>query len=278
MRNIELRHKSPHSFSGRCLKQMLMGTVLALLATPILAAEPKKGNELTLGAGVDVAPRYSGSDENRATAALVLDYSMANGFFASTVRGIGYGNSIGKLDYSVALSYRAGRKDRDVDSDSTSYGSDHLRGMGDVKGSAISVLGLGYEVTDWLNLQLHAEVPISQRNNGAALHFGVVSPLYTSSKNSVALALTASWGTSKYMQTYYGVTASQSAASGFARHDAGSGIYAYSLNMDWTHKLNKNWSVVASAGVTQLAGDARDSSIVQRKTSPTGSLKVTYSF
>lgn len=62
------------------------------------------------------------------------------------------------------------------------------------------------------------------------MHFGIASPLYTSPENSVTLALTGSWGSSKYMQTYYGVSAAQSAASGFARHDAGSGIYAYSLN------------------------------------------------
>lgn len=278
MRNIELHAKPSHSTSGRNVKKLLLGGVLALLVAPVLAAEQRQDNELTFGGGIDVASRYSGSDESRAVAAVVLDYSMVNGFFASTTRGIGYGNSIGKFDYSAALSYRAGRKDRDVNSDFISYGSNHLRGMGDVKGSAVGVLGLGYAVTDWLNLQLQAEVPISQRNNGAALHFGIISPLYTSSKNSVKLGLTSSWGTGKYMQTYYGVTTSQSAASGFTRHDAGSGIYAYSLNMDWTYRINKNWSAAASAGVTQLAGDARDSPIVQRKTSPTGNLKVTYSF
>ncbi|MEQ9923562.1 MipA/OmpV family protein [Pectobacterium brasiliense] len=278
MRNIDLHHKFLHSLSGRALKKLLSGAVLALLATPTLAAEQKQGNELTLGGGVDVAPRYSGSDESRVTTALVIDYSMVNGFFVSTTRGIGYGNSIGKLDYSAALSYRAGRKDRDVDSDSISYGSDHLRGMGDVKGSAVGVLGLGYKVTDWLNLQVQAEVPVSQRSNGEALHFGIISPLYTSSKNSVTLALTGSWGTSEYMQTYYGVNASQSAASGFAQHDVGSGIYAYSLNADWAHKFNQSWSMIATAGFTQLTGDARNSPIVQRKASPTGSLKVTYSF
>ena len=50
------------------------------------------------------------------------------------------------------------------------------------------------------------------------------------------------------------------------------------MNLDWTHKLTSRWSVLASAGVAQLTGDAGDSPIVQRKTSPTGSLKVTYSF
>lgn len=63
--------------------------------------------------------------------------------FVSTTRGIGYGNSFGNLDYNAALSYRAGRKDRDVSSDSIASGSDDLRGMGDIKGSAIVVRGWG---------------------------------------------------------------------------------------------------------------------------------------
>ena len=278
MRNCKLRHRFPRSLIGRSVKSILSGAVLALLATTALAADQRQGNVLTLGGGVDVAPRYSGSDKSRVTAAQVVDYAMANGFFISTTRGLGYGNRVGNLDYSAALSYRAGRKDRDVSSDSIASGSDYLRGMGDIKGSVVVVPGLGYRITDWLNVQLQAEVPVSERDNGEAVHFGIASPLYTSPENSVTLALTGSWGSSKYMQTYYGVSAAQSAASGFARHDAGSGIYAYSLNLDWTHKLTSRWSLLAAAGVTQLTGEAGDSPIVQRKTSPVGSLKVTYSF
>ncbi len=247
------------------MKSILSGAVTALLATPALAAGQRRDNVLTTGGGVDVAPRYSGSDKSRVTAAQVVDYAMANGFFISTTRGLGYGNRVGNSDYSAALSYRAGRKDRDVSSDSIASGSDYLRGMGDIKGSAVVVPGLGYRITDWLNVQLQAEVPVSERDNGEAVHFGIASPLYTSPENSVTLALTGNWGSSKYMQTYYGVSAAQSAASGFARHDAGSGIYAYSLNSDWTHKLTSRWSLLAAAGVTQLTGEAGDSPIVQRK-------------
>ncbi|AFP69898.1 TPA: MipA/OmpV family protein [Enterobacter kobei] len=278
MRNIELRHTYPHLFSDRSVKKMVPGIVLALLATPVLATEQHQENVLTLGGGVDVAPRYSDSDKSRVSAAQVVDYAMAKGFFISTARGIGYGNNIGNLDYSAAVSYRAGRKDKDVSSDSLGAGSDELRGMGEIKGSAIVVPGLGYKVTDWLNLQLQTEVPVSVRDNGEAVHFGITSPLYTSTKNAVTLALTGSWGSSKYMQTYYGVSDAQSAASGFARHDASAGIYAWSMNLDWNHKLTSRWSVLAAAGITQLTGEAGDSPIVQRKTSPTGSLKVTYRF
>lgn len=278
MRNTEPHHKFLPAFAGRPLKKILPGALLALLATPTLAAEPPLRTSLTVGGGVDVAPRYSGSDENRVSTALVLDYSMRNGFFFSSTRGLGYGNNLGNVDYSAALSYRTGRKDHNVDSDDMNDGSDHLRGMGNIKGSALGVVGLGYNFTPWLSAQLQAEVPFSQRDNGAALHVGIVSPLYHSPKNSVTMALTSSWGTNDYMQTYYGVSAPQSAASGFTQYDAGSGIYAWSLNLDWTHNFTERWSVVADAGYTQLAGDARNSPIVQRKSSPTGSLKVTYRF
>lgn len=141
---------------------------------------------------------YSGSDKSRVGAAQVVDYAMENGFFISTTRGVGYGNNIGNLDYSAAVSYRTGRKDKDVSSDSISSGSDYLRGIGDIKGSAIVVPGLGYKVTDWLHLQLQAEVPVSERDNGEAVHFGIISPLYTSPKNEVTLALTSSWGRQAY--------------------------------------------------------------------------------
>lgn len=278
MRNTEPHRKFLPAFAGCPLKKILPGALLALLATPTLAAEPPLRTSLTVGGGVDVAPRYSGSDENRVSTALVLDYSMRNGFFVSSTRGLGYGNNLGNVDYSAALSYRTGRKDHNVDSDDMNDGSDYLRGMGNIKGSALGVVGLGYNFTPWLSAQLQAEVPFSQRDNGAALHVGIVSPLYHSPKNSVTMALTSSWGTNDYMQTYYGVSAPQSAASGFTQYDAGSGIYAWSLNLDWTHNFTERLSVVADAGYTQLAGDARNSPIVQRKSSPTGSLKVTYRF
>ena len=75
MRHIELRHSFPLSLPGLSLKKIVPGALLVLLATPVLAAE-QQGNVLTLGGGVDVAPRYSGSDKNRATTAVVVDYAM----------------------------------------------------------------------------------------------------------------------------------------------------------------------------------------------------------
>lgn len=182
MRNIELRHTFPHLLPGRSLKNLVPGFVLALLTMPALAAEQSQGNVLTLGGGVDVAPRCSGSDKTRVSAAQVVDYAMANGFLSAPREGSVTATTLATLDYSAALSYRVGRKDKDVSSDSISSGSDELRGMGEIKGSAIIVPGLEYRVTDWLHLQMQVEVPVSERDNGEAVHFGISSPFYTSPK------------------------------------------------------------------------------------------------
>ncbi|HCR0852598.1 TPA: MipA/OmpV family protein, partial [Enterobacter hormaechei] len=52
MRNITLRNSFPRSRIGRSMKSILPGAVLALLATPTLAADQPQGNVLTLGGGV----------------------------------------------------------------------------------------------------------------------------------------------------------------------------------------------------------------------------------
>ncbi|MFJ3045984.1 MipA/OmpV family protein [Herbaspirillum chlorophenolicum] len=257
---------------------LLVVAALAVLAAPTQAAETPKGDVFTLGAGAAIGPRYSGSDQNRAGIGLALDYATSNGFFIGTKRGIGYGSHAGKVDYSIALGYREGRKDSNQNGFMGRSGSDYLRGMGEIKGSATTLLSLGYTVTDWLRLGLQAEVPLSQRDNGSALHFGASSPFYTSGADELTLGLTGSWGNRKYVQTYYGVTAAQSAASGFRQHGAKSGIYAYTLELGWKHKFDANWSLMASAGAMQLTGDAGDSPIVKRKTAPVGSVFVTYSY
>lgn len=291
MQSIEscqaLRSRRLFSSVFRILQQpcpplaMLAVAALAVLAAPTQAAETPKapqGDVLTLGAGVAIGPRYSGSDKNRAGLGLAFDYAASNGFFIGSTRGIGYGSQVGKMDYSIALSYREGRKDSNQSSFMGRTGSDYLRGMGEVKGSATALLGLGYTATDWLRLGLKAEVPLSQRDNGSALHFGASSPFYTSASDELTLGLTGSWGDRKYTQTYYGVTAVQSAASGFRQHRAKSGIYAYTLELGWKHKFDANWNLMASAGVMQLTGDAGDSPIVKRKTAPVGSVFITYSY
>lgn len=263
----------------------LLPALLALSA-PAWAADPSDGEEdenvLLMGAGVAVSSKYSGSDENRVTPALGIDYSMANGFFASTLRGVGWGSSVGGFNYSAALSYRAERVDRDDDDKflggSTSNGGDELRGMGRVEGSALALVSAGWTPNRWFGVSVTLEEPLSRRENGRAYHVGFTSTVYAGERNDITLGLTGHGGDRDYLQTYYGVTAAQSRASGFRAYAPKAGLYAISTGVDWTYRINDHWGLYTSVGAERLSGDAAGSPIVQRKTAPSAFVMATYRF
>ncbi|WP_207760430.1 MipA/OmpV family protein [Herbaspirillum robiniae] len=260
---------------------LLCGAAAPVVAQPVdpalASAAPGEG-VLTLGAGAAFGPRYSGSDKRAGSAALLFDYVSPGGFFAGTARGIGYGNQHGMWRYSAALGYRPGRKDSDQNGLTGATGSAYLRGMGEVKGSAVALLGVGLAPADWVALALQAELPLSQRDNGSVLRFSFSTPLYRGQDDTLTFGLTASFGDGKYMRTYYGVSESQSAASGFAAYRPKAGLFEHRLELGWRHKFNAEWAFNVSAGVRQLTSDAGKSPIVQRKTAPVGSLFVTYTY
>ena len=249
-----------------------------LMCGQAYAADDKDGNTLTLGAGVGLTARYSGSDENVVGPVLGIDYQMQNGFYASTTRGIGWGSKVDDLQYSLGIGYRGERKEKKEGIFTGNSGSDKLKGMGDIKGSVTAMFSANYTVTKWLSLSAMVETPLSKRENGTAFHLGVSSPLYATSDDTLTLGLTASIGDSKYLQTYYGVTAVQSGNSGYAEYKPKSGLYAVSTELSWVHKLDKNWSVTSLVGAVGLTGDASKSPIVKRKVSPNAAIFVSYSY
>lgn len=268
-----------------------IGVLLALLVIAVLSAksahaeDAKPGakaaateNTLIIGAGAAFGPRYSGSDQNMAGPILLLDYSTPSGFFASTMRGLGYGSTIGNFNYSAALGYRGGREEKDESDFGFSSGSTRLRGMGDIKGSASAILSLGYTPVEWLNLSVTADLALSQRNNGNAFHFGASSPFYSAGNDKLTLAATASVGDSKYMQTYYGVTGLQHRNSGYRAFKPKSGLYEVNASLSWEHSFDTHWALETMAGVTRLQGDAAKSPLASRRLSPNAAVYVTYTY
>jgi outer membrane protein len=271
-----------HASRLGCAAALLMLSVPAWAATPLDAEENADENVLLMGAGVAVSPKYSGSDEKRVTAALGIDYSMANGFFASTMRGVGWGSSIGRFNYSAALSYRAEREDKDDDDKflggSTTNGGDELRGMGRIEGSALALVSAGWSPNRWFGMSLALEEPLSRRENGRAYHIGFTSTVYAGERNDITLNLAGHGGDRDYLQTYYGVTAQQSQTSGFRVHSPKAGLYAISTGVDWTYRINEHWGILASVSAERLSGDAGRSPIVESRTAPSALVLATYRF
>ncbi|NVD72928.1 MipA/OmpV family protein [Duganella sp. BJB1802] len=255
----------------------LISAAAACLLLPSLALAADD-SQFTLGGGVAAGARYSGSKQNTVAPVVVLDYSHASGFFASTLRGIGYGGEAAPLTYSAALGYRGERKEKNEKGIFGNTGSADLKGMGDIKGSATANLRLGYKPLSMLEFNVGAEIPLSQRENGKTYRAGVTAQLLDAPNDHVSLGATAGFADNKYAQTYYGVTAKQAAASQFKAYQAKSGLYEANLMLTWQHKIDQKWSVTSMLGANHLLRDASRSPLTQRKTSPTGAVYVSYAY
>jgi outer membrane scaffolding protein for murein synthesis (MipA/OmpV family) len=231
------------------------------------SAEPKTspaaGDSLTVGAGVAYVPEYVGSDKNRVLPVPFLERTFDNGAFISTMRGVGFQTTVEGFNLSAALGYGGARKDHKT----TFSGSDDLRGMGDIDGAAQAVLGVGYQLGR-VGLNFSTAQNLGHRENGATYTLGAKMALYTSASDQIGLSAGAVYGDDKHAQTYFGVTAAQSASSGYKAYTAKAGFETASATLNWNHVIDKTWSVHTMVGVTRVLGDAADSPLTKRKTTP----------
>jgi outer membrane scaffolding protein for murein synthesis (MipA/OmpV family) len=227
-------------------------------------AAPDKGDSFTAGIGLAYVPEYAGSDKSRVLPLPVLERTYSNGVFLSTQRGIGYQAKLGDFTLSAALGYDAGRKDH---KENYFSGSDALKGMGDIDGTAQALLSVGYQLGS-VGLSLTTKQNLGHREYGAAYILGLNAPLYTSATDQIGFGASAVYGDNKRMQTYFGVTAEQSAASGYKAYSAKAGFESVAAGVNWNHVLDANWSVRSAIGVNHLASDAADSPLTKRKTTP----------
>ncbi len=261
------------------MRKRLSISCLALLPgiwlspSQVLAAE--SSYSLSLNAGV--APRYQGSKQYTVTVMPGLRAEFGNGFFIDPTRGgAGYATHFANgMFASAAVSYDPGRAD---ESRYGRPGSDDLRGMGSVKGSLLGAFTVGGRIVGETTASATLEVPISNRDRGWSAHVDVAAPVYSWGANKITVSPSLSFGSRKYMQTYFGVTPQQAADSGFAPYTADSGLQAASLTVAWKHTFSRNWAMQAAVGTTRLLGNAAKSPIVQNKQSYFGGTGIVYTF
>ncbi|MYM98313.1 MipA/OmpV family protein [Duganella vulcania] len=236
--------------------------------------KPGAGDSLTLGAGLAYVPEYTGGKKSRVVPLPYLERTFDNGAFLSTMRGVGFQTSVSGVGLSAALTYGGARADHKRNAFD---GSDALKGMGDIQGAARAVLAASYQVGT-VGLSLSTTQNLAHRDHGATYSLGASMPLYTTASDQVGLSASTEYADKKHMQTYFGVTAAQSAASGYQAYTPKSGFTNVSMGVNWNHVLDKNWSVHTAAGFSHLTGDAADSPLTKRKTTPMLMTGIAYKF
>lgn len=253
-------------------RYLLAAAAAASLSPYALAAEPE--STFTAGVGVAVVPKYFGADEMQGMPLIDLAYEHRSGFFAGTRDGIGFRSAAGPFQVSAALGYSSGRRERDSH---RRFGSEALKGMGDVRSSATANLGIGYDF-GFMALGMKAELALNHRERGNRYELAAQVPLLADGKDNVALFASLDVADRKNMQTFYGVTAQQSARSGYRVYTPKAGVEKVGLGVAWNRQLNERWSVRTMAGAFRLTGDAADSPLTKRKTAPVLFTTLNYRF
>ncbi len=201
----------------------------------------------------------------------LIGIELAKGrWFASSLNGVGYllANSP-SISVGVSANYMLGRKE----SRETRY-----RGLGDVAGSAAAN---GF--FEWRPVKnavtVYGNVLTATRSqNGTLATLGATVGLPVTTKLSAFIDIYANWADTRYAQAYYGVSAAQSAASGYVTYTPKVGMLSRTPSVGLDYEWDKHWHVSGYVGATKLASFAANSPVVANRSQPVAAVLVTYKY
>ena len=106
-------------------------------------------------------------------------------------------------------------------------------------------------------------------NDGVLVDFGASMPYKATDKLKITPHIGTTWADKSYMQTFFGVTATQAANSRFSQFNASSGFKDVGAGVNADYRIDKHWFIGASADIKELTGDAAKSPITFSSTEGT---------
>jgi outer membrane scaffolding protein for murein synthesis (MipA/OmpV family) len=220
-----------------------------------------------VGAGAIYAPKFEGSDEFE-----LVPIPMVSATFGRLTVDPG-GLSVDVLNsngfkFLVKGGYDMGGG-RDEDD------SDHLKGLGDIDAGAVIGAQLSYELGP---VELYASVDKTIGGSDGLLGEVGANVSHHYDRFILSAGASATIADDNHMESYFGVTAAQSARSGLRQYEASAGLKRFDIEASVTYMATENWVIRGQAGVGFLTGDAKDSPIVQNDVQPSTMLIVGYKF
>lgn len=212
---------------------------------------------LTLGGAGYMAPRFQGSKDLSFYGQPIISLSRAgsgarfssrndNISFALIDNGMFRAGPVGKILFE--------RSDRDR----------ALRGLGTVPWGGEIGGFFDFYPSSWLRVR-------TEIRHGIRAHSGVVADINADAFHDITPTIRLSGGprlslaTTNYHKAYFGVNATQSAASGLARYAPGSGVRAIGVGGAITWKATDKITTSLFAEYARLLGPAADSSLVRQR-------------
>lgn len=244
---------------------ILAGNIALVQAAQAQAADgfaTPDGIRVTVGTMAVVAPKYEGGSNYELTALPI--------FKLSAIGGGGWG-AMGRFDVKALddvsfaivrhngfeagplVGIRFGRSESD---------SSRLTGLGDIDGGLVAGGFVKYTPGP-LYLRASARQQLTGDDTGLILRLATGAERRVAPHLLVKAEASLDIADDTYMQSFFGVTALQSARSGLRTFDAGAGAKSASATVWTEYALDADWTLYASAGYTRLLGDAADSPIVE---------------
>lgn len=249
---------------SRTTRTAMAGVVLLALAAGPTAAEegrPQQGRSEglhgSLGLGVGVRPAYDGASDRKTRLMPNINLFYGDTLFLT---GMTAGANLWKHTTAQGLDIGAGpllalRRGRDEGDNAA------LAGLGDIDRSLDAGAFVRLRKDGW---QARADIrkDVSNGDGGTTVNLSVGHGLPVAGKLRLRANLDASWASAAYMNTFYGIDATQSANSGIARYEAGSGFRSVGFSLMADYAIDREWGAFASLRYRRLVGDAADSTIV----------------
>jgi MipA family protein len=235
-----------------------------------LFAVPLEDGQGLAGLAVIAGHEYLGSDERKTLVLPALSYQWANGWFAGTGNGVGYKfHSRPDMQYGLRVTLDLGRDESDAKA---------LAGMGDIDVRPEFGGFFNYFITKEWFLTTSFRYGAGNDRDGSQTDIGIGWSSPFAPQWRLGLGVAATYVNSKYMQAFYGVTAQQSASSGYGVYTPGAGWRDVRGNASLTYSFNADWSLTGAFTVRSLQGDVKRSPIVTEDTPVAGVLALSYSF
>jgi MipA family protein len=218
----------------------------------------KKSYEVTLGLGLSNRPAYLGSDDRKTAALPIIAARWSNGWFAGTTTGIGYQvPSSGPFRVGLRMGFDLGRKEGD---------SPDLKGMGDIPMRHTFGAFASYRLSPQVALGSNLNFGTGRDREGMRLDLSVRSQMMLAPQHRIFGSAGLTFANQAAMQSQFGVTASQSASSGYSLYTPSAGLRDINLNLGYGYAINQNASMLLGLNVRSLQGDAKSSPLTRSAT------------
>lgn len=266
--NLFRRCVAVASFVGLTL---LSQTVLAQSFDAVRLQRSALGQDLGLvGFVILSGPAYAGSDKRRETALPVLDYQWENGWFAGASNGIGINFSLNpQFRYGLRVTADFGRKESRADA---------LRGMGDIEAKAEGGGFFNFALSDEWQVTSSLRYGAGTGGSGLVGDVGLAYGMSLTPQWRIGASAGLSAVNADYMQTYFGINASQAARSGYAAYTPDSGLRDARASVSLRYGIDPRSALSTVIEYNRLLADAADSPLTRRRNVASAALFYTYVF